>query len=149
MSFFFDHIYRPFWSWKNDNCTEYNADTCYIHRISWVEFTMREFWERSQVSRARRMRWGVGNWVNAAMSVGAARPMMNGALNVGLVPNPTSSHVVTSHIFFLLRSIHFFPRSPPRSFFPFSFPFFFHEIFIRNSNFIRGSLIAIDWWLWM
>ena len=53
------------------------------------------------------MRSGVGNWVNAAMSADAARPMMNGALNAGLVPNPPSSHVVTSHISLLSPSIHF------------------------------------------
>ena len=70
------------------------------------------------------MRSGVGNWANAVMSVGATRPMMNGALNVGLVPNPTSSHVVASHIF---------PSFPFHSFLEI-FPSFFFFLFLLLSN---------------
>lgn len=86
------------------------------------------------------MRSGVGNWVNAAMSADAARPMMNGALNAGLVPNPPSSHVVTSHIFPSFTFHSFFKEC----FLVIFFWFCLSRIFIQAVNFIWEPLIAID-----
>ena len=109
----------------------------------------REFRRRSQVSRAVRMRSGVGNRVSVGMSVGAARPMMNGPLNAGLVQNQTFSHVVISFLFIYYFIFFLF-------FYLFIFCFISCILFSCTClyeilNLIGAtalSLIAVDWWLW-